>query len=111
MQNYWDIAGFGDQSAEEMSFRAARYRNNVFARVINTVSEEMAAIQKRDSRELRTLKMSPRLPVERDYVGFADEYCCHFICDKEHPRVIIIRHPELLAVHEEQFGELWKQSA
>lgn len=107
MQNYWNVAGFGDQSAEEMSFRTARYRKNIFARVINTLSQEMVAIQQRDSRELRMLKLSPHLPVERDYVGYADDYCCHFICDAADPKVIVIRQPELLDLYRRQFRSIW----
>lgn len=108
MQNYWDIAGMSDESPEELSFRHKRFKRHIFARVFNTPAPAMDAIMKRDSRELRTMKISDALPITRDYLGFADDYVCHFVCDPKNPKAIIIRHPELVSVHRRQFKQLWE---
>ena len=108
MQNYWDIAGMSDESPEEMSFRAKRYRRGVFAHVINTDSPAMREIAKRDSKEMRTLRIVDDIPIRRDYIGFARDHIAHFICDKETPRVIVVRHPELLALYRNQFRRTWE---
>lgn len=109
MQNYWDIAGMGDESPEEMSFRAKRYRRGVFARVINTDSPAMREVAKRDSKEMRTLRIVDDIPIRKDYVGFARDYIAHFVCNKESPRVILVRHPELLALYRNQFKAMWER--
>lgn len=108
MQNYWDIAHMGDESPEEMSFRNKRYRRGIFARVINTDSPTMRAIAKRDSKEMRTLRIVDDIPIRKDYVGFARDHVAHFVCDPESPRVILVRHPELLALYHNQFRAMWK---
>jgi sugar-specific transcriptional regulator TrmB len=111
MQNYWDVAGMGDESPEELAFRAKRYRRGVYSRNINTNSDAIRAVQMRDSKELRTLRITDDIPVKHDYVAFADNYICHFICDKNDPRVVIIRHPELQAFHRKQFTDLWRSGS
>lgn len=111
MENYWRIAGMGDDSPEENAFRNARYRRGVFARVINTDSPVIREVAKRDSKEMRTLKIADELPIRRDYVGFADDHIAHFICDESLPRVVLIRHPELVALHHSHFRTLWERGA
>lgn len=111
MQNYWDVAGMGDESPEELAFRAKRYRRGVFARVINTDSPTMRAIAKRDSKELRTLRILDDMPIRRDYIGFGAHHIAHFVCDKEHPKVLLIRHPELMALYRNQFRHMWDQGS
>ncbi|MEK7218014.1 MAG: helix-turn-helix domain-containing protein [Patescibacteria group bacterium] len=108
MDNYWEIAGMSDESPEEIAFRRKRYKHGVFARVINTYSPVMVEVAKRDSREMRTLRISDDIPVKRDYIGFAKKYLAHFVCDRNNPRVILIRHPELLALHKRHYADLWK---
>jgi len=111
MQNYWRIAGMSDESPEEMGFRHKRFKRHIFARVFNTWAPEMDAIMQRDSRELRTMRISDALPITRDYMGFADDHISHFICDAKNPKVIVIRHPELVGFHRKQFKQLWEGSA
>jgi hypothetical protein len=108
MQNYWDIAEMGDESPEELAFRSKRYRHGIFARVINTDSPLMREISKRDSKEMRTLRIVDDMPIRRDYIGFARDHVAHFVCDKASPRVILVRQPELLALYRNQFRHMWE---
>lgn len=108
MENYWSIAQMGDESPEENAFRSKRYKRGIFARVINTNSPVMQAISKRDSKELRTLRILDDIPMKRDYLGFSDSHICHFICDAENPRVIIIREKELANIYRDRFGQIWE---
>jgi sugar-specific transcriptional regulator TrmB len=108
MDNYWSIARMSDDTPEEAAFRAKRYRKNIFARVINVDTPVMRDIAKRDSQELRTLRLNNAIPITRDYMAFADDRVVHFICDPDHPRSIVIRHPELIALHRSVFASLWE---
>jgi len=107
MQNYWDVAGMSDEAPEELAFRHKRFSRNMFCRVFNTHSPEAEAFAKRDSRELRTTRLVDSIPVSKDYLGYALDHVRHFICDKDHPRVIIIRHPELVSLYRDQFERMW----
>ena len=109
MEHYWNAAGMSDEAPEELAFRAKRYARGVYARVLDLRTPGMEEVGKRDSKELRTLRMCSKLPIQRDYIAFANTYLCHFICDKDNPRTIIIRHPELVALHKQQFQTLWKK--
>lgn len=108
MQNYWKIAGMSDEAPEELGFRSKRFRKGIFARVFNTPCVESETFAKRDSQELRTTRIVDDMPVKEDYLGFAKDHICHFVCDPNNPRVIVIRHPELVAVHRRQFDQMWK---
>ncbi|MFH0851396.1 MAG: helix-turn-helix domain-containing protein [Candidatus Peregrinibacteria bacterium] len=107
MQNYWNVAGMGDEAPEELAFRHKRFRRNMFCRVFNTHSPESEAFARRDSKELRTTRLVDAIPVARDYLGYTKDHVRHFICDKENPRVVIIRHPEIVALYRDQFERMW----
>jgi hypothetical protein len=108
MQNYWKVAGMSDEAPEELAFRHKRFRKNMFCRVFNTHSPESEIFSKRDSKELRTTRLVDEIPVAKDYLGYAKDHVRHFICDEDHPRVIIIRHPELVALYRDQFERMWR---
>lgn len=107
MQNYWKVAEMSDEAPEELAFRHKRFRRNMFCRVFNTHSPESENFAKRDSRELRTTRLVDAIPVAKDYLGYAKDHVRHFICDTDHPRVVIIRHPELVALYRDQFERMW----
>lgn len=107
MQNYWQVAGMSDEAPEELAFRHKRFRKGMFCRIFNTHSRESEIFSRRDSKELRTTRIVDTLPVARDYVGFSRDHVCHFICNPEQPRVIIIRHPEMVALYRDQFERMW----
>ncbi|MFH0769861.1 MAG: helix-turn-helix domain-containing protein [Candidatus Peregrinibacteria bacterium] len=107
MQNYWNVAGMSDEAPEELAFRHKRFNRNMFCRVFNTHSKESETFAKRDSRELRTTRLVDTIPVAKDYLGYAKDHVRHFVCDRENPRVIIIRHPELVALYRDQFERMW----
>ncbi|MDD4287613.1 MAG: helix-turn-helix domain-containing protein [Candidatus Peribacteraceae bacterium] len=107
MQNYWDVAGMSDEASEELAFRHKRFSRNMFCRVFNTHSPESETFAKRDSKELRTTRLVDTIPVARNYLGYTKDHVRHFICDRGNPRVIIIRHPELVALYRDQFERMW----
>ncbi|MDD5074718.1 MAG: helix-turn-helix domain-containing protein [Candidatus Peribacteraceae bacterium] len=109
MQNYWKTSGMSDEAPEELAFRHKRFSRRMFCRVFNTHSPESEGFAKRDSKELRTTRLVDAIPVAKDYLGFSKDHVRHFICDKDHPRVIIIRHPELVALYRDQFERMWKE--
>jgi len=108
MQNYWHVAGMSDEAPEELAFRHKRLGRGTFCRIFNTHSPESETFAKRDSRELRTTRLIDAIPVAKDYLGYAKDHVRHFICDEENPRVVIIRHPELVALYRDQFERMWK---
>jgi sugar-specific transcriptional regulator TrmB len=108
MQNYWKAAHMSDESPEELAFRHKRYQKNTFARVFNTHAPEAEAFARRDAKEKRTTRLVDEIPIVKDYLAFTDERVCHFICNEEHQRVIVIRHPELVSLHRKQFEQMWK---
>ncbi|MDD5055427.1 MAG: helix-turn-helix domain-containing protein [Candidatus Peribacteraceae bacterium] len=107
MQNYWRVAGLSDFAPEEIAFRQKRLKRHTFATTLNTPSPESELFSKRDSRELRTTRLTANIPLKRDYMGFTDDRVCHFICDTSNPQVIVIRQPELLAMYRQQFRSIW----
>jgi sugar-specific transcriptional regulator TrmB len=107
MQNYWRVSGMSDEAPEELAFRHKRFSRNMFCRVFNTHSAESETFAKRDSKELRTTRLVDAIPVAKDYLGYSKDHVRHFICDKENPRVVIIRHPELVALYRDQFERMW----
>ena len=109
MESYWRAAGMSDESPEEISFRNKRFRKNIYARVFNLPSLEAEIFSKRDSKEIRTTRIVKDLPVQKDYTGFASNYLCHFVCDEENPRVIVIRQPDLFNLHRKQFQSMWER--
>lgn len=109
MQNYWKIAGMSDEAPEEIAFRHKRFRRNIYCRIFNTHSPESVIFAKRDSKELRTSRLVDALPVTKDYLAYSKDDVRYFMCDEENPRVIIMRHPELVALYRDQFERMWKQ--
>lgn len=109
MQNYWKVAGMSDEAPEELAFRHKRFTKGIFARVFNTPCVESEVFAKRDSKELRTTKIVDDIPICKDYVAFARDHIAHFVCDPESPRVILVRHPELLALYRNQFRAMWER--
>ena len=107
MQNYWKVAGMSDEAPEELAFRHKRLGRGTFCRIFNTHSPESETFAKRDSRELRTTRLVDAIPVAKDYLGYTMDHVRHFICDKDHPRVVIIRHPELVELYRDQFERMW----
>jgi len=108
MQNYWKVAAMSDESPEELAFRHKRYGHGISCRVFNTHSVESESFAKRDSKEMRTTRLVDVIPIRNDYVGYTATQIAHFICDEAHPRVIVIRHPELCTLYRQQFNDLWR---
>ncbi len=109
MQNYWNIAGMSDESPEELGFRDKRYRGRIYAIALNTISKESERFASRDSKELRRTRLLDTLPMGKDYIGFADDRVCHFVCDDDNPKTIIIRHPEVRNLYLKQFRDIWDE--
>jgi hypothetical protein len=107
MQNYWRVAGLSDFAPEEIAFRQKRLQRHTFATTLNTPSPESETFAKRDSRELRSTRLTANIPLKRDYMGFTDDRVCHFICDAANPQVIVIRQPELMDLYRRQFRSIW----
>lgn len=109
MQNYWKVAEMSDEAPEELSFRHKRFKKNIYCRIFNTHSPESEIFAKRDSKELRTTRLVDAIPITQDYLAYSKNDVRHFLCDEKNPRVIIIRHPELVALYRDQFERMWKE--
>lgn len=109
MANYWKVAGMSDEAPEELAFRQKRLDRGIYCRIFNPHTPEAEIFAKRDSRELRTSRLVDEIPVKKDYLAYADTHVCHFVCDKAHPRVIVIRQPEIVDLYRKQFETLWNQ--
>ncbi|MFA6523709.1 MAG: helix-turn-helix domain-containing protein [Candidatus Peribacteraceae bacterium] len=109
MANMWKTAGFGYESPEERSFIHRRLARNIFARVLDIPTSEAEEVQRNDSREKRTLVLKESLPIMENFLIIGERQVSHFLCDPEHPRVIVIRQPELVATHRSHFETLWNR--
>ncbi len=110
MTSYWDTAGMSYDSAEERYFINTRMNRGVFARVLNPNTIDAERIKKRDSMEKRIMKIRDGLPVSENYFTMAENQSALFVCDKENPRVIVMKQPDLLALQKAQFKELWEKA-
>jgi sugar-specific transcriptional regulator TrmB len=108
--NFWKVAKMHYECAEERGFINRRLSKNLYARVLNTPSREALEVQRNDTREKRTVVLTEAIPIVKDFVLVAEHQVSHFICDEEHPRVIINRAPEAVAAHHDHFERLWKAS-
>jgi sugar-specific transcriptional regulator TrmB len=109
MANMWRTAGFGYESPEERSFIHRRLARNIFARVLDIPTREAEEVQRHDSREKRTLMLKESLPIMENFLIIGEKQVSHFLCDPEHPRVIVIRQPELVATHRSHFETIWNK--
>lgn len=107
--NFWKSARMNYECPEERGFIKRRLARNLYARVLNTPSSQALEFQRNDSREKRTTVLTPSLPIRRDFLMIAEAQVSHFLCDPEHPRVIILRSPEAIAAHRNHFELLWKE--
>jgi sugar-specific transcriptional regulator TrmB len=108
-EKFWETAKFNYDSPEERGFINRRLSNNLYTRALDTPSSVSERIQRNDSREKRTMKLVPKLPVMNDLLMISDAKVVHFVNDRESPRVIIIRNPELVQSHRAHFATLWNQ--
>lgn len=110
MENFWKTARLSYDAPEERNFIHRRMGKGVFARIVDIQTPHMKYIQKMDSLEKRSSRLSEELPVHKNYLTIAEKQANLFVCDPENPRVVIIREPELLKLQKEQFSSLWEKS-
>lgn len=108
MARYWAVAGMSDEAPEELTFRRKRLDRGIYCRIFNPHTPESEAFAARDSRELRTTRLVDDIPVRKDYLAFATNHVSHFICDNDHPRVIVIREPALVDIYRRHFDSMWE---
>jgi len=108
MENCWKTGKMGYESPEERYFINTRLKNGIYARVLDKISEEMERVQAHDSLEKRVVKLKKKLPIMNNYLAIGEDQCSLFICDDKNPRVMLIREPELVRLHKDQFESLWK---
>ncbi|MBU1151279.1 hypothetical protein KJ632_00455 [Patescibacteria group bacterium] len=109
MEQYWAVNGWDLDAPEEASFIRQRMHKGVYARVANIRSEQSEYFHSRDSLEKRTTKIKDDIPMINNYFTITENQSNLFICNKENPRVIITKQPELLNLQKAQFSELWKK--
>lgn len=107
MQNYWKTANLSYDAPEERGFIHKRLSKDIYARCLNTYSKEAEEFYLRDSLEKRTTILKRELPVMKNYLAIAETQSALFLCDEKNPRVIVVKQPELLALHKAQFAALW----
>jgi sugar-specific transcriptional regulator TrmB len=110
-EKFWETARLNYDAPEERYFINRRLERNIHGRVLDTYSPTTAMIQKRDSPEKRTLKIVPSLPITKDLLMIAEDQVTQFVCDIDNPRVIVMKNPELVALHQDQFRHLWAGAA
>lgn len=111
MHNYWDVAQWSYDCPEERGFIRKRLNNGIFARILNTPCKEADDFCPRDTIEKRESRIVDELPLTNNYMGFAENQISLFICDKDDPRVVVIKEPDLLKMHHNQFKNLWRGSS
>jgi len=108
LSNLWKTLGFTYESPEERGFIHRRCARNLYARVLDVPTENSLKVQANDSKEKRTLLFKKQIPIKEDFLLIGEKQVGHFICNPDAPRVIIMKHPALLALHHDYFEKLWK---
>lgn len=110
MENFWETAGMTYDGSDERQFIHKRMKNGVYARVLDFETESMLRVKNNDYFEKRTVKfIPPDMAGSQNYLAIGEKHASFFVCDLENPRVFIIKQPDLLAFHKEQFGLLWEK--
>ena len=110
-ENFWKTAKLNYDAPEERYFINRRLERNIFGRVLDTYTPTAEMIQKRDSLEKRTFKIVDELPLTKDLLMIAEGQVTHFVCDADSPRVIVMKNPALVGLHQDQFARLWTNAA
>lgn len=106
---FWESAKLDYDAPEERTFIRHRLASNLYLRALDIPSHVTERIQNNDSHEKRTMRLTSSLPVMNDLTMIGKKQITHFVNDKENPRVLIIRNPELVAAKRQQFETLWMQ--
>ena len=107
-ESFWEASQTSIDSHVERSFVSRRLRNNVYSRILMVACDDAEEIQSKDSREKRTTKQREELPVMNDCLMICQDQISHFLCDPENPRVLTIKHPELVKLQKNHFETIWK---
>ena len=110
MVNYWHVAKLSYDCPEERYFIRKRLQNGIHARVLTEPCPESLDFIKFDSVDKRLTHLTENLPIQKNYLTITEQQISHFICDREHPQVIVIRQPDLVKLHHQQFQNQWKQT-
>ncbi|NOS67668.1 MAG: helix-turn-helix domain-containing protein [Candidatus Peribacteraceae bacterium] len=106
--SFWEASNASIDSPLERSFVSRRLKNNVYSRSMMVASKDAEKISSNDAKEKRTTKMKERLPVMSNMLMMSGDQVSHFVCDVDCPHVVVIRDPELVAIHKNYFEDLWK---
>ena len=110
MQNCWKTMQLTYECPEERNFIHQRLSRGITARIINIYTPDAETFRVNDSREMRTSKLTEDLPIRKNYLGMSEGQMSYFLCEPDHPRVIVIRQPDLVAMHRQHFERLWDSS-
>jgi hypothetical protein len=105
---FWQASRASIDAPLERAFVSRRLRKGVYSRSLMLASRNAEAIARNDTRELRTTKIQSTLPVMTNMLMLCGDQVSHFVCDVDHPQVIILRDPELVAMHRASFETLWR---
>ncbi len=106
--SFWQASNASIDSPLERSFVSRRLKNNVYSRSMMVASNDAEQIASNDAKEKRTTKMKEKLPVMTNMLMMSGNQVSHFVCDADFPHVIVMRDPELVAIHKNYFEALWK---
>ncbi|TSC58315.1 MAG: Transcriptional regulator, TrmB [Candidatus Peregrinibacteria bacterium Greene0416_62] len=106
--SFWKASNASIDSSLERSFVSRRLKNNVYSRSMMVASNDAEKIARNDAKEMRTTKMKEQLPVMSNMLMMSGNQVSHFVCDVDFPHVIVIRDPELVAIHKNYFEDLWR---
>lgn len=106
--SFWKASNANIESPLERSFVSRRLKNNVYSRSMMVASNDAEKIASNDAKEKRTTKIKERLPVMTNMLMMSGDQVSHFVCDADFPHVIVIRDPELVAMHKNYFESLWR---
>lgn len=106
--SFWKASRASVESSLERSFVSRRLKHSVYSRSMMVASQDAEKIAKNDTKEMRTTKMKPRLPVMTNMLMICGNRVSHFLCDTHSPSVLILRDPELVAIHKQYFESLWE---
>lgn len=104
---FWQASNAGIESPLERSFVSRRLKNNVYSRSMMLASNDAEKIAQNDAKEKRTTKIKGQLPVMSNMLMMSGDQVSHFVCDRDFPHVIVMRDPELVAMHKSHFENLW----
>jgi hypothetical protein len=110
IDHLWEVLGFCYGMSEERNFIADRLRYGVAVNILSPKCDFLRQMTERDSLERRAMRIAPAIPLQKDLMILGEKTGFVFVTDKEHPRCLVVRRPEILSLYRSAFDAHWRSA-